>query len=450
MGTLTLYDYWTIIYRRRGMVGLTTASAVVVAVVISLLLAPVYESICEFYIISESGSDFRTTGIPSAPAKSSRVAPVLVQELEKWYQGLLESEGVRQLVYNNVKAKDVVALRRDVDIEFTRKHIVRVRVRDYDPKIASDVANAYPPALTNFLAPIGKLREKQSLKSIDESLTEINEQLQPLYRQLRRLLAEKRSPSVSGEIQHLINRKATLESDLASANTQLEGIEERIKLTTDAFDAEIRQSSTLQGSLFMPSVQRLLNEIADIEAELAAARAEFDGKQGDRHPKVRTLAARLAQRQRSLERELDTIGKGAVREPGSLHEQLRRELLSLYKDRASTRVIVADKKTELNSLAKRVDDMQIYGLREQGIRAEIAHLEKSREALVLRRGDSLVQAASETSPVAIVAPAKPATEAKFPLPLFNALVAIVLGLIAGIYVALAYDYVVRARSAALR
>ncbi len=450
MATLTLYDYWMTIYRRRSMVGLTTASAVVIAVVISLLLPPVYESVCEFYLISESPTQIRTPSAPSAPSRSSRVAPVVLQDLEKWYQGLLETVGVQELVHDSVQAKDVAALRRDVDIEFTRKHIVRVRVRDHDPKIASDVANAYPTALTNFLARIGDLREEQLLSSIDKSLTENNQQLEQMYKRLRRLLAEKRSPSVSGEIQQLINRKATLENDIASANTRLVSIDKSIKLTTDALTTEAQRTSTVQGNLFMPSVQRLVNEIADTEAELAAARAEFDGKQGNLHPKVRTLAAKLAQRHWSLERELEAIRKTEVREPGSMYEQLRRELLSHYKDRASNTVILADKQAELDSLSKRADDMQIPGLREHDIRAEIGGLEKAREALRSRENDTLTQSAAEASPVVIVAPAKPAKEAKFPLPLFNALVATLLGLIAGIYVALAYDYVARTRSAGLR
>ena len=241
-----------------------------------------------------------------------------------------------------------------------------------------------------------------------------------------------------------------LESDLASANTQLDSIEKNIKLIADALNAETRRTSTVQGNLFMPSVQRLVNEIADIEAELAAVRSEFDGKQGDRYPKVRSLAAKLAQRQQALARELETILKAEVREPGSLHEQLRRDLLQFYKDRVSIQVTVANQQAELNSLAKRADTMQIPGLREQEIRAKIGHLGKSSEALVSRRGDILTQAAAETSPLAIVAAATPAIEAKFPLPLFNALVAAILGLIAGIYVAFAYDYIARARSASLR
>ena len=447
MAAVTLYDYWMILYRRRGMVGLTTASAVVTAVVFSLLLPPVYESVCEFYVVSES----RGVGLlPAAASRGAMVAPLVLQEIEKWYLGLLESPGVRQLVHDSTKAKDVAKLRRDVDIEFTRKHIVRVRVRDHDPKIASDVANAYPPALMDFLARVGDDRERQSLKAIDKSLAEIEGQLTQTYQQLRSLLAEKRSPSVSGEIQRLLDRKAKLESDLASAEPRLNGIEKSITLTTDALKAETLRLSTLQGNLFMPSVQRLVNEIADIEADLAAARAEFDGKQGERHPKARTLAAKLAQRQLGLERELETVRKAGVRETGSLYEQLRRDLLSLYKDRATIRAEVAANNAELNSLAKRGDALQTHGLREQEIRTEIGRLEKSRDVVRLRQHEILTQATAETSPVVVVATATPATEAKFPLPLFNALVAALLGLIAGIYVALAYDYVARARSAAPR
>ena len=139
-----------------------------------------------------------------------------------------------------------------------------------------------------------------------------------------------------------------------------------------------------------------------------------------------------------------------MREPNSLHEQLRRDLLGLYKDRAGIRAEAVATGATLDALASRVDAMQTHGLREQELRADIERLEKSRSALRLRQREMRTQAAAETSPVVLVATATPAIEAKFPLPLFNALVAAILGLIAGIYVALAYDYSARARSAAAR
>lgn len=426
------------------MVGLTVASAVAVAVGLSLLLPRIYESIGEFYVVSDAESG---GVLSSGPSRASLLAmPLVMQELEKWYLGLLQSEAVRQIVSQAVKDKDPAALRRDVDVEFTRNHIVRVRARDRDPKLAAAVANAYPEALAEFLSKIGNERRKQNLEAMEKSIQDAGEALAQAEQQLKKLLAEKRSPSVTGEVARLQDRKAALESEMAAANAQVDGIEKRIALATEQLNAEAKRSSTLQGNLFSASVQRQLTGIADLEAELAAARAEYDGILGERHPKVRTLMAKIALRQQALARELEDMQRADVREPGTLHEQLRRDLVGLYKDRAAIRAENATRAINLDKLVTRVDSLQSPALREQEIRSEIERFSREREAMRQRQRDTMAQAAAESSLVVTLAAAREADEAKFPLPVFNALMAAFLGLIAGVYVAFAYDYLARART----
>ena len=101
----------------------------------------------------------------------------------------------------------------------------------------------------------------------------------------------------------------------------------------------------------------------------------------------------------------------------------------------------------MSALEQRIGKLPPGMLREQETQAEIARLEKSRDLLRQRQREILTNAAVKTSPVVVVTTATPSPEAKFPRPLFNALIAALLGLIAGIYVAWAYDFDVRARSA---
>ena len=441
MPDTTLRGYGSVLYARRWMLALTVASAVAVAIALSLLLPDVYEARSEFYVVSESAA---LTTAASGRAVAF-VAPLVVQETERWHLGILESQVVRRLVAQTVKGKDAAALRRDVDIEFSRKHIARVRARDRDPKRAAEIANAYPQALTTFLTQTGDARRRQTMSAIEDSLREVDVQLAATYKRLRTLLAEKRSPSVTAEVTFLAERKGALEREIATAMAQLEGIEKRIALTTEHLGAEAQRSSGVQGTLFISSIQRLRSEITGLEAELAAAQAEFDGRQGDQHPRVRTLSAKLAQQQQALQRELNSIGRAEVREVNSSYEQLRRELAALYNDRAAVRAEAAAKAAALEKIAGRADAMQDHALREQEIRVEIGRLERGRDALRLKQQDTLIQVAAEASPVVVVQWAEAPSEPKFPLILFNALVAAALGLIAGIYLALAYDYAARPR-----
>jgi uncharacterized protein involved in exopolysaccharide biosynthesis len=440
----TLYDYARIVNRRRGMVALTTASAIVVAFVASLLLPDVYEARSEFYVVSESQTAALVTS--GGGRIGAFTVPLVTQELEKWYLGLLKSEAVRRRVSESVADVSVSELANSVDIEFTRQHIGRVRARNHRPQHAAAIANAYPPALSAFLTDAGIGRRKLSLDAIAKSLREADYELATTQKHLRMLLSAKRSPSISGDLKVLGERKATYEREVAAAKVQLASIQKRIELTVEQLGAEAKLGSGLEGSLFDSSVQRTMSEIANLESELASLRAEFGGPQGERHPKVLSLSAALAQRQRELDQKLDKIGRARVRESGGAYELYRRELAALHKDRAAVRVELAEKDAALQRLGDDVDPVQYYSLLEEELRTKMRRIEKTRDGLRVRQEESQLQAAAEALPVIMVQTAEPPEEPMFPVTLFNALVAALLGLLAGIYVAFAYDYVTRARS----
>ena len=435
-----LYDKWVLIYRRGAAIAITVASAVTMGLLASLLMPEVYESATEFYL----SSDPQAFGLLSRSGPAATASGLLGKENEKWMVGITESAAVRERVHRSVRQKSVSELAEDVDVDVTRNHIIRVKVRDRDPQVAAMIANTYPRAIQDFLRAASAVRSKQTSAAYQEALTELNREIVETHLKMQRLLADQRSPGVQADMRKLLERRTALETELEKARARLEGIDQRINVATGQLNAE----ATLRWALFSQDQLRLMKDVSDLEAELAAARVEFDGKYSERHPKIKSLAVRLQRKQAELEQEIAALKTAEVKPADFFHEQLRREILGLYKDRSAAKAEIISSTQSMSALEQRINKLPPGMLREQEIQAEIDRLEKSRDSLRQKQRELRTNAAVKTSPVVVVATATPSAEAKFPRPLFNALMAALLGLIAGIYVALAYDFDARARSAA--
>ena len=437
-----LYDKWLSFYRRGAVIAITVGSAVATALLASLLMPNVYQSATEFYL----SSDAQAFGLLSRSSPAATASPLLGKENEKWMVSITESTAVRELVHRSVPQKSVAELAKDVDVDISRNHIIKVRVLDRDPQVAAMIANTYPGAIQEFLRAASAVRGKQTSAAIQGEISELDREIVETQLKMQSLLADQHSPGVQADMQKLLERRTALETELEKARARVEGIDQRISVAARQFNAE----ATLRGALFSQDQLRLMKDVSDAEADLAAARVEFDGKYSERHPKIKSLTVRLQRKQAEFEQQTAALKEAEVKPAEWFHEQLRREILGLYKDRSAVKAEIISNAQSMSDLEKRISKLSPGLLREQEIQAEVDRLERSRGMLRQRQREMRTNAAVETSPVEVVATATPSTEAKFPLPLLNALVAAVLGLIAGIYVALAYDYVARARSAAPR
>ncbi len=437
-----LYDKWFSFYRSGAVIAITVGSAAATALLVSLLMPKVYQSATEFYL----SSDVQAFGLLSRGSPAATASPLLGKENERWMVSIAESPAVRELVHLRVPQKSVAELSTDVDVDRTSNHIIKVRVLDRDPQLAAVIANTYPTAIQEFLRAVSAVRGKQTSAAIQGEISELDREIVEMQRKMQSLLADQHSPGVQADMQKLLDRRTALETELEKARARLEGIEQRISVAAGQLKAE----ATLRGAPFSQDQLRLMKDVSDAEADLAAARAEFDGKYSEQHPKIKSLTVRLQRKQAELEQQTAALKEAEVKSAEWFHEQLRREILGLYKDRSAAKAEIISSARSLSDLEKRIGKLPPGLLREQEIQAEIDRLEKSRGTLRQRQRETRTNASVEISPVVVVATATPSPEAKFPQPLFNALMAALLGLIAGIYVALAYDFDVRARSAAPR
>ena len=450
MQTKSFDHYWLVLVRMRAVAFLTMAAAAATAYVTSWLINPVYDAQLRFYVVdaADTGGVILSGTAGTLGGQLPGVfLPSVAEAVISSYIGILQTDAIRKIVHERVPQKPMRQLERDIDIWAVKKYLLGVRAWDNDPKVAAAVANAYSVALNEFLQSVAAQRIRDNLRALQQSRTELETQLRMARKQREIFFDRQHTPSVKDELNKLLDRKSNLELSIQTAEARLQGIDQRIERAEEQLAREARASLSSLGTLSSSVIQRLMKEVSDIEAELAGARTEFDGKQGDKHPRIRSLMANLAQKQHDLQMENAALQKSEVKTPESFHEQLRREILNHYKDRTATKAEMAENRVALARLVARIDQQQPGLSKEAELTAEASRLARTLDSAELAIRNVQIQAATRSDLVVVLSEAKAAIEPTFPAPLFNAFVAAVLGLIAGVYLAFAYDWLVRARAA---
>lgn len=439
----TLYDYWLILYRRRAIILLTIASAMATAWIVSQRLTPVYEAVSEFFVPETLPGPgfFSPDGLLGAATRQLPL-PGLIQEREHSYRGILESRAIQLRVHSEVPDKSLKQLSKDVDIVPTKTHLLRVRVRDLNPTVAASAANAYPRALNEFLTDVSVQRQNQTIEAMKNALGKTQVQLAQARQDLQDFLVRARTADIQKEITDIMTRKATIEAEVERARSALRAVESRILVTEDRLRREGKVFVSSNSASYSDIARRLRQDISDIQAEIAGTRIQYT----DKHPRVQNLLKRFEEKKRDLATEMDHLVASEIKTPNSLYEGLRGKIIDLYVEQAALKAEVNAKTQALEDLTRRSGRYPSQRLREDELRAEVNRLQRMVDSLRVSSEEARAQAVSRQDQVVILKEAEPPSEAKFPLPLFNAMIAAALGLIGGMYLAFFYEYITQVRA----
>lgn len=443
MQTKSLSEYWQIVARRKIFVFLTAACAALSAFVASTLIAPNYEAKVQFYVIENSDNGGFFSGGNLGYRAQSLLLPAFTEGTVMAYVGMLQTDAVRTRVTALAPAKAVADLRNDVDVSSVKKYLLNVRVLDRKPEVALSVANAYPNAFDQFLNDVAKHRRNESLEGMKTSHSQLVTQLREARSRLAAFLREQKTSSLQKEGDSLIDRGSKLKMQITENQVKLDGIEQRNTIAAEQLKKEVANSAVTAG-IINPNIQRLMKELSDLNVELAATRAEFDGLQASKHPKRRMLEARIEEKKIILDNEISKLKSSETSSADTLQEQLRREVAGQLKDRVATRTELLTQTVELKKMQKQIGDQQTPRLIEAQMTAELLRLEKMLDSLSLRMNETQTLNSARTSSVVVLNKAELPKSAKFPSLVLNTLIAGLLGLIGGVYLVFFLDFLQRA------
>lgn len=309
----TLGDYWTALYSRKWIILAVTLSSMAFSIWLSHYLPPVFEAKASFYVPvnaqapgGNGGSSQRLLQTILKPVPDEKEAGLVI--------GVLKGQDLGRRVRERFPQKEPAFFNKNVDFSTSPQFFVDIYVRDSDPKLAAEVANAYLQAYRDFHT------EKLRANALDAAET-----LQAQYASLSDRLDKK---------------------TLAARNFQL-----RNQLLSES-EAEGRYSAQVR------EVERRLDEVS-IEVESARARLGIASKRPlpiDGEPMAEALPVAspaqealrgLEARQAALQEQLGTLRAGSR---GAISKAS--ELQALNADRSLLRGMLSN--VEMNLAEARV------------------------------------------------------------------------------------------------
>jgi uncharacterized protein involved in exopolysaccharide biosynthesis len=145
----TLADYWSALYSRKWIILAVTLSSMAFSIWLSDYLPPVFEAKASFYVPvnalapgSGGGSSQRLMQTILKPVPDEKEAGLAI--------GVLKGQDLGRRVRERFPAKEPAFFAKNVDFSASPQFFVDVYVRDSDPKLAAQVANAYMQAFRDF------------------------------------------------------------------------------------------------------------------------------------------------------------------------------------------------------------------------------------------------------------------------------------------------------------
>jgi uncharacterized protein involved in exopolysaccharide biosynthesis len=185
--------------------------------------------------------------------------------------------------------------------------------------------------------------------------------------------------------------------------------------------------------------QALEAEIQGTQAQLAAAKRRIvEAEERFRSEAANEAVERLGKGETGLQ---TTVAPRGPRD--SFYEQLRRELVESNLEHSSLEAKLAAERRSLKDLEKQARPSPAQLLGEEAMEVRLARKQRMVESLAVRAAEMRAQATTRYDQVVILKESEVRDEPVFPNPLFNTLLAAPLGLLAGIYLAFLYDYILR-------
>ncbi len=434
----TLIDYWLVLYRRKLQVVLIVLSAVIASLYVSSILEPIYEARVVTFVpkdpdvVNFYSSDATKTIAPRAPIPPSR------KDENAPYIGMLRSASVLQMVNQAYPQIPEGRLRRSTDIVLTNEFMLAVYVRNHDPKLAADLANAYYTKLNELL-------QRFYVEGLDVQQTITNEVKIAKRRREAAAIAlqtyeeQKGVADLTNESEQLVKQRSVFETKIEDAKADLRGVDQKIE--------GVRQELAQESSLYVPTelvttsnlVQSLKKDLADLEAAIRAKSTEVS----ERHPDLKILRAQYQAKRQELTQEISRIVQSRTKDIGSFHETLRQNLANLFVDKVVSEARVMALDNSLKEIEARLAALPEIRAKHDQLVNDVDTASKLLQSAVTNLEEVRAQNSRRARGAVLVDPAQAPERPVFPIVWLNAIVASVLGFIGSIFYCFLLDYIQR-------
>jgi capsular exopolysaccharide synthesis family protein len=381
---IDLREYWRAIVNRRIMIAAITAVFVIVAVVVTLLLRPMYTAsalveitdgnsqLVQFQNIesAETSSDnYMTT--QSRVLSSKSVARIVVQKLNlvenPEFNGELTQRslvaGIRGFI-NQIKSKESVEpseeqkLQRAVGIYLnhlsvvpvSKSSLIEVSYESFSPELAMQIANAHVLAYISF-SEDRKFNSTSGAKSfLEKEIDDTQARLETAEKQLTEFARKYRVVDVEDKNNIILERLNNLNQALSVVQAK------RIDAESQYRQSVAGDSADLSSAYDNPLIRSLREELATIKAQYYEKLEVYKPE----YPLMQQLDARAKQIQAAIDEQTRKIASGYESSSTQLNDnesRLREEIDSL----TSQLLDLQDRAVTYNILKRELEaDKEIY------------------------------------------------------------------------------------------
>ncbi|MDJ0687518.1 MAG: polysaccharide biosynthesis tyrosine autokinase [Xenococcaceae cyanobacterium MO_188.B32] len=244
--------------------------------------------------------------------------PVLLQTIEKLQ---LEDEEGNPLNPDTLEKKLNIKLVGGTDV-------IQIYYKDEDPEIAAAVVNTLMDVYIKEQIRGNQAEPAIAKEFINKQLPQVESNVAKAESALRRFKEANNVIALQKEAESTVLQIANLNRDIASLAAQLQGTVAQTSTLQGQLGLSLQQAIALNQVGNSPSVQSILAELGNTEAELARERQRFQ----DQHPSIVSLEAKKADLNRKLRQEIRrgvgqdlNISQGLLNENnGSKENQLER------------------------------------------------------------------------------------------------------------------------------
>jgi len=237
---VNLLDYWRVVWKRRRMIIRLFCSAVLLAMVVSLLLPKIYESFTSILPQLESresgalGSLLAASGagaggiaqglgisLPGMPATPTDIFTAMLKSR------IMADEIIKQFdLMKLYRAKTMQDARKDLEsdtkITVSKEKVIKVTVEAKSPQLASDIANFYAANLDRLNRTLNVTKSGQNRVFIEKRLVDTKTNLVKGEEALKEFQTKNKAVSLEAQGKAAIEAAAMIQAEVSAAEVQLQ------------------------------------------------------------------------------------------------------------------------------------------------------------------------------------------------------------------------------------
>lgn len=437
MQSPALMDHVRAVYRRRAAIYVTVAAALLVTVVVSRRITPMYEGKASLF--PPATGDTLRIGAPLEVQPRGPQVPIPTEDLLRGFFGILRSQRLSEIVAGKIPQRSQDELRRNTRFSLTKYNMFEIVARDRDPRIAALVANTYAESFNELFEEISLPAARQTTSFIESQYTQAKEDLLVAEDRIRRFREEHGTVSLPEETTELIKRMGQLRAQADSLNLDLEETRAKIAGTENRLKNEAKMQLSSEVVANNPVVEQLETKLAGLEVELAGSLAKFTPA----HPEVLRLKKAIDESKRQLSDEVKRIIASQTAALNPVYETLRQNLATLYIEERSLQRKMADQASVIRKTEAQLLRLPRLVAELAQLVREARHLEETSNILAIKLEEARIQEKREIHSFVIVDRAAVPRSPAYPQLLLNLVVAAGLSVLVGIAYALLLDYLQR-------